>query len=50
VGPRPAEEPCDDLRVDHGATGGDATHGVGEIVDARDAVLEQVADARWVIP
>ena len=40
-----ADELCDDGRVDRGAAFGDAADGGAELVDVRDAVLEQVADA-----
>ena len=46
--PGAGEELRDDLRVDHGAAGGDAVDGVEEVADVGDAVLEQVADAARV--
>ena len=45
----PAEHVGDDRRVQHRPAGGDAPHGVGEQLEVRHAVLEQVADAGGVV-
>src|SRR5579875_2481136 len=39
------EELCDDFRVECGSAGCDPAHGLDELVDVHDPVLEQVADA-----
>ena len=41
---RPVDQLCDDLRVHHGAAGGDPADRVDELADLADPVLEQVAD------
>ena len=44
-----AEEARDDLGIDDRAARRDAPNGVGQVGDAGDAVLEQVADARRIL-
>jgi hypothetical protein len=39
------EELRDDLRVDRGSAAADASHGVQEVVDLKNAVLQEVAEA-----
>ena len=43
--PPAREQLRDDLRIERGAAGRDAPHGVDEVVDVHDPVLQQVADA-----
>ena len=49
VAARAAEQARHDLRVDHRAAGGDASHSVGQVVEPGDAFLEQVADPGRVL-
>ena len=46
---RPAEQARHDLRVDHRSAGGHPAHGVGQVVEPRHALLEQVADPGRVL-
>ncbi len=41
---RAAEQLGDDGRVEHGSVLGDSAHGGRELVEVRDAILEEVAD------